>query len=100
VRGRESDDLRRAVTGADVALVVEIAESSLLADRSEMSKIYARALIPIYWIINLIDRQVEVYTQPADDCYQHRQDFAPDQFVPVVIEDREAGRILVSDIVP
>jgi hypothetical protein len=100
VRGRESDYLRRAVTGADVALVVEIAESSLLADRSEMSKVYARARIPIYWIINLIDRQVEVYTQPADNCYQHRQDFAPDQFVPVVIEDREVGRILVSDIVP
>jgi Uma2 family endonuclease len=100
VRGKESDFLRRAVTGADVALVVEIAESSLLADRSEMSKVYARARIPIYWNINLIDRQVEVYTQPADDCYQPRQDFAPDQFVPVVIEDREVGGILVSDIVP
>ena len=82
------------------ALVVEIAESSLLVDRSEMSKVYARARIPVYWIVNLIDRQVEVYSQPSNDSYQHRQDFAPDQFVPVVVEDREVGRILVSDIVP
>ena len=100
VRGTENDYLDRAVTAADVALVVEIAESSLLVDRSEMSKVYARARIPVYWIVNLIDRQVEVYSQPSNDGYQHRQDFARTRFVPVVVEDREVGRILVSDIVP
>jgi Uma2 family endonuclease len=100
VRGTENDYLDRAVTAADVGLVVEIAESSLSADRSEMTKVYARADIPVYWIVNLVDRQVEVYTQPSNDGYQCRQDFASDQNVPVVIDGREVGRIPVSDIVP
>jgi Uma2 family endonuclease len=100
VRGTENDYLHRAVTAADVGLVVEIAESSLATDRSVMTKIYARAGIPVYWIVNLVDRQIEVYTQPSDDEYQSRQDFALDQDVPVVIDGREIGRIPVSDIVP
>jgi Uma2 family endonuclease len=100
VRGTEKDYLDRAVTAADVALVVEIAESSLSADRSEMTKVYAGAGIPVYWIVNLVDRQVEVYTQPSNDGYQSRQDFTSGQDVPVAIEGREVGRIPVSDIIP
>ena len=100
VRGTENDYLDRAVTAADVGLVVEIAESSLVTDRTEMNKVYARAGIPVYWIINLVDRQVEVYTQPSNDGYRSREDFAWDQDVPVVIEGREVGRIAASDIVP
>jgi Uma2 family endonuclease len=100
VRGTENDYLDRAVTATDVGLVVEIAESSLVTDRTEMNKVYARAGIPVYWIINLVDRQVEVYTQPSNDGYRSREDFAWDQDVPVVIEGREVGRIAVSDIVP
>ena len=100
VRGTENDYLDRAVTAADVALVVEIAESSLATDRSDMARIYARARIPVYWIVNLLNRQVEVYTRPSDDGYESRQDFASDQEVPVMIEGHEVGRIPVSDLVP
>jgi Uma2 family endonuclease len=92
--------ISRAVSAADVGLVVEIAESSLSADRSEMTNVHARAGIPVYWIINLIERQVEVYTLPINDGYQLHQDFSSDQNVPVVIEGREGGRISVSDIIP
>jgi Uma2 family endonuclease len=100
VRGTEKDYLDQAVRAADVALVVKIGESSLSADRSEMTKVYARAGIPVHWIVNLVDRQVEVYTQPSNDGYQTRQDFVSDQDVPVTIEGREVGRIPVSDLVP
>jgi Uma2 family endonuclease len=100
VRGTENDYLDRAVTAADVALVVEIAESSLATDRSDMAKIYARARIPVYWIVNLLNRQIEVYTRASDDGYESRQDFASGQEVPVIIEGREVGRIPVSDLVP
>jgi Uma2 family endonuclease len=100
VRGTENDYLDRAVTAADVALVLEIAESSLATDRSVMTKVYATAGIPVYWIVNLIDRQIEVYTHCSNDGYQSRQDVAIDRDVPVVIDGREVGRIAVSDIVP
>ena len=49
----------------DPVLVVEVAESSLLFDRLEKGGIYARAGYPDYWIVNLIDRVLEVYRTPA-----------------------------------
>ena len=100
IRGKENDYLDRAVTAADVGLVVEIAESSLATDRFDMAKIYASARIPVYWIVNLLNRQIEVYTQPGNDGYECREDFGWEQDVPVVVEGREVGRIPVSDIVP
>jgi Uma2 family endonuclease len=49
------------------ALVVEIAESSLLFDRNQKGSVYARAGLPDYWIVNLVDRVVEVYRDPVPD---------------------------------
>ena len=61
---------------------------------------YAAAGIPIYWIFNLIERQVEVYSMPAAAGYQDRQDFVIGQEVPVVINNVEVGRIPVADLLP
>jgi len=49
------------------ALVIEVAESSLQFDRITKSSLYARAGIADYWIVNLIDRVVETYRDPAAD---------------------------------
>ena len=49
------------------ALVIEVAESSLQFDRITKSSLYARAGIADYWIVNLIDRVVEIYRDPAAD---------------------------------
>jgi Uma2 family endonuclease len=100
IRGQPRDYLQRHPTAAEVALVVEIAESSLSTDRSEMGRIYAASGIPYYWIVNLIDRQVEVYTGPGPAGYQSRQDLKPGQDVPVVVDGVEVGRIPVADILP
>ena len=72
VRGRAEDYLQRQVTAAEVALVVEISQSSLTTDRSEMERVYAASGIPFYWIVNLVDGQVEVYTGPGPAGYQSR----------------------------
>src|SRR5436190_5062430 len=48
-------------------LLVEVADSSLLLDRHHKGSAYARAGLPDYWIVNLVDRQVEVYRRPATD---------------------------------
>jgi Uma2 family endonuclease len=45
-------------------LVVEVAESSLAFDRRDKGSLYARAGIPEYWIINLVDRVLEVHRGP------------------------------------
>ena len=45
-------------------LVVEVSESSLALDRDHKGSLYARAGIGDYWIVNLVDRVLEVYREP------------------------------------
>jgi Uma2 family endonuclease len=52
---------------ARAVLVVEVADSSLQFDRRDKGSLYARARIAEYWIVNLIDRVVEVHRDPAAD---------------------------------
>jgi Uma2 family endonuclease len=47
------------------ALLVEVAESSLSDDRGTKAALYARAGIADYWILNLVDRVLEVYRDPV-----------------------------------
>ncbi len=49
------------------ALAVEVAESSLEFDRERKGSLYARAGIQDYWIVNLLDRSLEVYRDPLPD---------------------------------
>ena len=65
VRGRHAD--YRHAHPARPVLIIEIAESSLRFDRIEKGSLYARAGIVEYWIVNLIDRVVEVYREPGSD---------------------------------
>jgi Uma2 family endonuclease len=50
------------------ALAVEVSESSLAFDREHKGSLYARAGVPEYWIVNLVDRIVEVYRDPEPDA--------------------------------
>lgn len=56
-------------TGADVLLLVEVAESSLRYDRTIKRRLYARAGVPEYWIVDCADETVEVHRRPAPDGY-------------------------------
>jgi len=86
-------------------LVVEVAVSSLPLDRNEKSSLYARARLEDYWIVNLVDRVLEVYRQPAPDptapfgwSYSSRRVLGPESFaVPLAVAD---ARVLVSDLLP
>lgn len=49
-------------------LVVEVAVSSLVLDRDHKGSLYARARLEDYWIVNLVDRVLEVYRQPTPDA--------------------------------
>ena len=65
-----------------------------------MKPIYAASGIPVYWIINLVDRQLEVYSDPEGRDYRTSQVFSPEQDVPVIIDGVEVGRIRVADLLP
>jgi Uma2 family endonuclease len=52
---------------AGAALILEVSDSSLDFDRQHKGSLYARAGVADYWIVNLIDRVLEVYHDPAPD---------------------------------
>jgi Uma2 family endonuclease len=104
VRGPKRHYLVRHPGPADMALVVEVADSSLPRDRSLKAQIYARASVPVYWIVNLVDHQLEVYTDPtgpdASPTYRARQDYRSGDMVPFVVDGRELGPIPAQDLLP
>jgi Uma2 family endonuclease len=52
-------------------LIVEVADSSLSHDRGRKARLYAECGVPEYWIVNLIDRSVEVHRTPGAGQYEH-----------------------------
>jgi Uma2 family endonuclease len=100
VCGSRDDYRGRLPEPDDVALLVEVADTSLSFDRGPKRAAYARGGITFYWIVNLNDRQVEVYSDPAADGYRSIEVLGPGEEVPVVIAGVEVGRIKVSDILP
>ncbi len=86
----------------DNVIVIEVADSSLARDRADKGRLYARGGFPAYWIINLLDSKVEVYTQPsgpdANPAYRHRQDYELGDSVPLVLEGRQIALIPVQEL--
>ena len=83
-------------------LVVEVADKSLASDRGKKLAVYARAGIPVYWIVNLHNLQVEMYSEadPAAAAYRNHFDYRPGDKVPVIIDGQLAGRVAVADLLP
>ena len=48
-------------------LIVEVVDSSLRYDRAVKGSLYAKARIAEYWIVNLVDKQLEIYSEPRPD---------------------------------
>jgi Uma2 family endonuclease len=104
VRGNARAYMVHHPTPADTGLIIEVADSSLLRDQRDKTRIYARANIPVYWIVNLVDRRVEVYTQPsgpvAVPAYGAFQTFQPGDAVPLVLDGVTVGNVPVADLLP
>jgi hypothetical protein len=103
-RAEFAEDDTRNPGPADVALVVEVSDTTLAKDRGTKKAMYAEVKIPVYWIVNLVDNQVEVHTDPSGPAtlpdYATRQVLHPGDEVPVVIDGQEVGRIPVSSLLP
>ena len=104
VRGRPRDFVNRTPAAADIALVAEVSDSSLLLDSRPVLRAYAANSIPVYWIVNVPKMRVEVYTDPTgpaeNPSYRNRIEYGPDDDIPVVLDGTEVGRIPASEILP
>jgi Uma2 family endonuclease len=87
---------------SDTALVIEVSASSLQRDRTDKARIYARAGIPVYWVVNVEDKIIEVYTQPSGPgpapAYAKRDDYPAGTSAPVVLDGNLVGTIAVTDV--
>jgi Uma2 family endonuclease len=79
-------------------LVIEVADSSLSHDKERKRRVYARASIPEYWLINLSDYCLEVFRNPAGEDYQFHLILAPAESMAPLNHPRRS--ILVRDLLP
>ena len=104
LRGSQTDYFRKAPRAVDLAMIVEISNSTYAKDRRVKWPQYAASRIATYWIVNLPRDQVEVYTNPRGrgtaaryaDCVVHGKEAE----VPLFVEGVEVGRVAVRDFLP
>jgi Uma2 family endonuclease len=104
VRGDDRTYVNHHPGPSEIGLLVEVANSSLYQDRVDKRRIYARAGIVTYWIANLVDQQIEVYTQPSGPSpapdYAQRQDYPRGASVPLILDGSQVALLPVDDLLP
>jgi Uma2 family endonuclease len=81
-------------------LLIEVADTTLGRDRGEKQLAYSGGGVPIYWIVNLVDGQLEVYAEPSPSGYRQRCVLASDEQVRLEIDGDDVGAIAIASMVP
>jgi Uma2 family endonuclease len=100
IRGDDSHYSARHPGPSDVGLVVEISDATLDRDRILKKRIYATAGIPCYWLVNLVYRRIEVYSDPKSCDYSRCDVYRPEDSAPVILDGCEVGSVAVSTLLP
>lgn len=104
VRGDARSRRGRHPRASEVGLLVEVSDTTLTRDREDKGRLYARAEIGCYWIVNLIDRHIEVYSDPTGPTeaptYRQRQVYRVGDVVPLVLDGQLVAEIPVADLLP
>jgi Uma2 family endonuclease len=94
----------RLPTFNDVALVIEVADASLALDRRLKGRIYARAGIIVYWLLDLVDNQLEVYTGASGPVpmpgFGERRIYRVEDKLSLVVGLDDLGMVKVRDLLP
>ncbi len=86
---------KKPVTASDVLLIIEVADTTLKSDRTVKSQLYAQAGIPEYWIVNLPDGVIEVFTEPSEGVYKQTKKTKRGD---TLVLPSELGTVQVDDI--
>jgi Uma2 family endonuclease len=101
--GTRADYATRHPTPAEVHVLVEVADTTSKNDQTTKLELYAKARVQAYWIVNLIDRRVEMHTEPQGvnkPAYKLRTDYGPEDNVPLFIGGKQVGSIPVKELLP
>jgi Uma2 family endonuclease len=103
VRGQRGSFPKRHPQGSDVGLVIEVADSSLQIDRRK-AETYAAAGVPTYWIINLPERSIEIFSTPQLKAgviaYATPRVMRAQDDLELILDGHSFGKIAVLDIFP
>ncbi len=104
LRGPDTVYIPRLPRAGDVALLAEVSDTTYAKDSGPKLRRYASYCIPVYWIVDLNRRIVEVRTGPFGKGKQaghaHCDLYREGDQVPVEVDGQEVGRIAVSDLLP
>ncbi len=103
-RGRAGEYRPQPPSTSEVPMIVEVCHNSRKADYHDKLRIYATAGVPLYWIVDLHERKIDVYSEPRSSAspasYARLASFSEDSSTPVALDGREIGRIVVKDLLP
>jgi Uma2 family endonuclease len=103
-RGSYADYMQRHPAPADIGLLIEVANMSLERDQKDKSRIYARAGVAAYWIINVVDRQVDRLTRPSASggiaAYGDVHVIRPPDAVPLELDGAAVALIPAAELLP
>lgn len=88
---------------ADALLVIEVADTSLTYDRKTKCKMYAGSGVAVYWIVNLVDDEIEVFESPRRKKrdYERSTRLRLGEMVPLSLDaDRPPLSIAVAELIP
>jgi len=87
-----------------VSLVVEVADASLTLDRRVKGRVYARAGLSVYWLLNLVDSELEVYSSASGPVlmpgYQEKRVYRTEDKLSLVVGLDDLGMVKVRDLLP
>jgi|SRR5579884_2638710 len=104
VRGQIEDYTRSHPGPGDVALVIEVADTTLDRDLGLKLRSYARAEVPIYWVLDLLSLTLHVFSNPdpfaPEPAYRRHEQFHIGEHVPLSVAGQHVGQITVASLFP
>ena len=71
----------------DVLLLIEVSDSTLRYDRDVKVPLYANHGVPEVWLLDIQQRQIEIYRDPANGQYRQRDCRQTGKIAPIVCPD-------------
>lgn len=104
VRGSKRNHTDRFPGPEEIELIVEVSDSTLRRDRGIKARVYARAGIRTYWILNVEERQLEVFTDPTGNIekpgYRNTAILKPGDKIALLLGGKTVGEIAIADLLP
>ncbi len=103
-KGTGRDYYNRHPTVDDIAVAIEVANTSLLRDTRDKARIYARAGVPIYWVIDVTNAQILIHSQPSGPtdapAYADIRTIKAPDVVPLILDGVTVATIPATELLP